>query len=459
MRRRAAVATWALAALAAGPPAPAAPLPIDPLWQSAAFRRAFTASYGVDARIEPLVSAAEKAVLEAVATRMAAGDREGAAGLLARSDLLTGSPALHFNLGNLRFEQGRAEDAVENFRRAIQLHPNFRDAHRNLAVTLVQKGDLDAAQPHLTRAVELGAADGLTFGLLGYGHEVAGRHQPALQSYRLAQITMPTEPQWVLGEAEALAALGEHSAAASLFDTLLEARPGDAGLWLRQAAVWGRAQEPDRSIANLEFVHRMGALGASDLVTLGQLYVQQGLPGIAIERFLSAMSADPVAPLGEAVAALEALVSGRYFVEARTLAARIDEAYPAAGESPEAARLRRARAMVEIEVGDPGTGADLLEAVLAGDPRDGLALLLMARFLEGESRLEEAALLLDQAATLEAVRADALFELGRLLAAKRDYQGAVRALDESLALSPRPGLETYVESLRAMAGRPGGGGR
>jgi tetratricopeptide (TPR) repeat protein len=456
LSRRQSCVACGIAVLAGGAVAGAAPLPIDPLWQSAAFRRAFTASYGVDARIEPLVSAAEKAVLEAVATRMAAGDRDGATGLLARSDLLSGSPALLFNLGNLRFEQGRTGDAAENFERAIQLHPNFRDAHRNLAVALVQQGEVAAAEPHLTRAVELGAADGLTFGLLGYGHGVAGRHQPALQSYRLAQITMPAEPQWVLGEAEALAALGEDSAAASLFDGLLEARPEDAGMWLRQAAIWGRAQEADRAIANLEFVHRLGALGAGDLVTLGQLYVQQGLPGIALERFLSAMSADSVAPLGEAVAALEALVSGRYFVEARTLATRIDEAYPAAGESAEAARLRRARAMVEIEVGDPGTGADLLEAVLAGDPRDGLALLLMARFHEGEARPDEAALLLEQAATVEAVRADALFELGRLLVAKRDYQGAVRALDESLALNPRPGLETYLESLRAMAGRPGG---
>ena len=42
----------------------AEPLPIDPLWESETFRRAFTGSYGVDARIEPPIMTTEAAVLE-----------------------------------------------------------------------------------------------------------------------------------------------------------------------------------------------------------------------------------------------------------------------------------------------------------------------------------------------------------------------------------------------------------
>ena len=44
-----------------------------------------------------------------------------------------------FALANIRFEQGESEDAIEGFTRVLELYPNFRDAHRNLAVALVQR--------------------------------------------------------------------------------------------------------------------------------------------------------------------------------------------------------------------------------------------------------------------------------------------------------------------------------
>ena len=113
-------------------------LPISSFWESESFQRAFTASYGIDSRIEPKVSSTEKSVLDSVADEMADEDREGAIAKLTAAEGLNESAALIFALGNLRFEEGKIEDAVENFQRALELYPNFRDAHRNLAVALIQ---------------------------------------------------------------------------------------------------------------------------------------------------------------------------------------------------------------------------------------------------------------------------------------------------------------------------------
>ncbi|MEM1297161.1 MAG: hypothetical protein AAGH89_17480, partial [Verrucomicrobiota bacterium] len=134
----------------------AEPMPIDRLWQSETFRKAFTASYGVDSRIEPRVNSDEKAVLDAVAQELADDNRNGAIAKLTASPLLAESAALRFNLGNLRFEETKVEESIENHRKAISLYPNFRDAHRNLAMALVQRGEFETAEPHLVRAIELG---------------------------------------------------------------------------------------------------------------------------------------------------------------------------------------------------------------------------------------------------------------------------------------------------------------
>ncbi|MEM9018824.1 MAG: hypothetical protein AAGC68_17580, partial [Verrucomicrobiota bacterium] len=116
----------------------AEPLPIDPLWQSESFQKSVTGSYGIDTRIEPRLTTDEEFYLRAVAEAMAAGDRSKAIEELEGSSLLPESPAMLFQLGGLRFEEGNLDASAETFRSAIDLFPNFRDAHRNLAIALVR---------------------------------------------------------------------------------------------------------------------------------------------------------------------------------------------------------------------------------------------------------------------------------------------------------------------------------
>ncbi len=425
-------------------------LPIDPLWQSAEFRKAFTASYGIDARIEPRLSSDEKAVLDGVAEEMADGDRDGAVVKLTGSSLLGESPALIFSLGNLRFEQGRLEDAVENFQKAVGLYPNFRDAHRNLAVALVQGGEFGKAEPHLRRSIELGAADGVTFGLLGYCHAMAGRHQAALQAYRRAQLTMPEETQWLVGEAQALTALNDHEAAESLFVGLLQQRPTDFGLWLRQADVWMRSDEPEKAIANLEMVWRMGLLPAGELASLGHLYLEQGLPDRALGCYREALTGGEVAAVMDG---LDYLCGYRHFSQASDLAAKLADRREIAAEPKSLGKLERARALIDLqsESGDAAAGVARVTALLDRDPLDGEALLLLADHHASNGGREVAAMLLERAAKVDDNRAEALMSHGRLLVEDREYAAGLTLIEQSLALQPRAGLEEYVAALRRFA--------
>lgn len=425
-------------------------LPIDPLWKSAEFRKVFTASYGVDARIEPRLSTEEKAVLDGVAGEVADGDRDGAVAKLTGSSLLGNSPALIFNLGNLRFEQGRLEDAVENFQKAVELYSNFRDAHRNLAVALVQVGDFEKAEPHLRRSIELGAADGVTFGLLGYCHAMAGRHQAALQAYRRAQLTMPEETQWLVGEAQALTALNDHEAAESLFVGLLQQRPSDFGLWLRQADVWLRSDEPEKAIANLEMVRRMGRLPADEMASLGHLYLEQSLPERALGCYQEALTGGEVAAVLDG---LDYLCGYRHFSQASELAEKLVDRSEIAAVSSFSGRLERARALIDLrsESGDVAAGVARVTALLDRDPLDGEALLLLADHHAGNGGRELAEMLLERAAKVDGTRAEALMSHGRLLVEDREYADGLKLIEQSLALQPRAGMEEYVAAVRRFA--------
>jgi tetratricopeptide (TPR) repeat protein len=446
-------------------PAPARePMPIDPLWKSADFRRAFTGGYGTDGRIEPGINTAERAVLDAVAEKMRGNDRPGALAALNGSALTSDSAALLFSLGSLQFEDGQIEPAIATFGKALAAYPNFRDAHRNLAVAFVQQSQFDKAEPHLIRALELGARDGLTLGLLGYVHASSGRHQAALQAYRLAQLTMPAEPQWKLGEAHALLALDDPRASASIYGALLPLRPTDAALWMNQADAYLQIGESAHAIANLEFARRLGKLEAAETISLGHLYLNDAMLDDATGCYREAIDAEKPAPFAKAIDAVEALTRFQHWPEARDLAGIIAAAPPyatslaATPEMPkfavqELARFDRSRALIELETGDAAAGAALVESLIQRDPLDAEALILLARFRAKADRMAEAEMLLEQAARSPEHEIAAWRALGEIRVRSTDYAGAVEALRRALDLEPDPRLAEYLEAVSRLAGK------
>jgi len=449
--------------LAVIPAAAADPLPIDPLWQSETFRNSITASYGIDSRIEPRITEDEAFYLDESAKAMAANDRAKAITVLRESSLLEKSPAMLFTLASHLFEAGEAKDAddsVKHFEAALAQFPNFRDAHRNLGIVLIQRGEFEKAKTHLVRALALGSQDGTTAGLIGYCHARDAHHQAALDAYRLAMLTQPEERQWKLGEAQALLALKRPREAASLFQSLIASIPGEVSSWLLQTDAWSDLDEPLAAAANLEIVHRAGALEPNAILSLGHLYLQSDLPELALERYEAALAAvNPPSPT-RAVEALELFLSNsdwplatKYVSTLEQVATYREALDPAKGEKELLSRLTRARAVLELETGDATTGAKRVEEWLNREPLDGECLLLLARFREAAGQLVEAGMLLEQAARLPATAAAAHLAHGRLLVAAADYEKAIEHLEKSQQLSPSANLTEYLAAIRELVGK------
>ena len=61
----------------------------------------------------------------------------------------------HNMLGNALEAQGRLDEAIEHYRRALELDPAFAEAHNNLAVAYAKRGDLDRALAAMREALRL----------------------------------------------------------------------------------------------------------------------------------------------------------------------------------------------------------------------------------------------------------------------------------------------------------------
>jgi tetratricopeptide (TPR) repeat protein len=64
-------------------------------------------------------------------------------------------PVVFYNIGSLLFDQGQSAEAATYYELALQRNPNFADAHMQLALCMIQQGQMDEAKPHLEKVIEL----------------------------------------------------------------------------------------------------------------------------------------------------------------------------------------------------------------------------------------------------------------------------------------------------------------
>jgi tetratricopeptide (TPR) repeat protein len=89
----------------------------------------------------------------------------------------------HNNLGALRFRQGRLEDALAEYDRALRLNPNLADAHSNLGLVRYRQGRLEDALAEYDRALRLNPNLADAHNNLGRMRYRQGRLEEALAEY------------------------------------------------------------------------------------------------------------------------------------------------------------------------------------------------------------------------------------------------------------------------------------
>jgi Flp pilus assembly protein TadD len=116
-------------------------------------------------------------------------------------------PDTHANLGAALLNKGMLEDAVRALERAVALDEGFAGAHTNLGAALAQLDRIDRALPHMRRAVELAPDDANANRNLALALFDSGRKQEAMavanRALKLAQ--QSRNPQLIAEVREMLA--------------------------------------------------------------------------------------------------------------------------------------------------------------------------------------------------------------------------------------------------------------
>lgn len=91
------------------------------------------------------------------------------------------SPANWVNLGWIYFQQGQYNQALAQYKRAMDLDPNYYPAYYNLGLAYMQVKKFDLAAETLKRAITLEPKSGTAFLNLGVSYNQLGKYDEALK--------------------------------------------------------------------------------------------------------------------------------------------------------------------------------------------------------------------------------------------------------------------------------------
>jgi tetratricopeptide (TPR) repeat protein len=424
---------------------------IAAIWNDPTFQKQFVGGYGINAEVEPPIAKAELAILEIVRPMMAE-DLAKAESTLRAAIGDDSSAMLWFTLGGIQFQQERLPEALESHRLAVTRFPSFRRAWRNLGFINARLGNHDDTIKSFTRFVELGGADAYAFGFLGYSHMAKGDHQPAEAAFRNALLLQPTNTQWRQGLVQCTIKQKKFEDAVALLDVLIANNPEKAELWLLQAHAYLGLQQSLRAAENFEVLDRMAKSTVDTSFTLGDIYVNERLPTLAVAAYSKAVSMDIRQPVARPMRAAEGLAARGMLDEAKKVTAAMRRYMLKDMDPADQRKLLKLEARFAMANGSGSAEmVKLLEEIVQLDPLDGEALLLLARHWQHQGDPERAIFWYERAGGVAASEAEAKVRHGQILVSSGRYADALPLLRRAQQVKPREDVARYIEQVERLA--------
>lgn len=197
---------------------------------------------------------------------------------------------------------------------------------------------------------------------------------------------------------------------------------------------------------------RLDLSTVDSLQTLGDIYVSEDLPDLAARAYVRALDLVPEQPLARAVRAAETLAARGAMAHARAVIAHIRALRGEQMDEADRRKLLKLDARLGMAEG-AGTAetARVLEEIVALDPLDGEALILLGQHHARANEPDRAIFYYERAASVEAFEASAKIHHAQVLVSLGRYGEAIPLLRRAQELQPRAEVARYLEQVERIS--------
>ena len=199
----------------------------------------------------------------------------------------------HFDYGSALQKEGKLEQAIEEYKIALQFDPNYTGTHMNLGAALSAQAKFDAALPHMETALRLEPNKG-DFHLMYANllHRI-GRNDEATLHFQTGTRLKPNSADAHYSYAAFLAELGKNDEYISELRTVLRFKPNYPYAQLRLAdALFAKGSLKEAEACYLAILRANPGLTVA-YNNLGRVYLAQDQISQAVIQFNEALRRNP----------------------------------------------------------------------------------------------------------------------------------------------------------------------
>jgi len=195
----------------------------------------------------------------------------------------------HTNLGNFLAVQGSRHEAIAHLRRALEVDPRFANAHNTLGNILADGGELDDAIDHFHKALQTDPQSAMAHYNLGRALARRGDIEKAMAHYHAAIEINPADPDIHNNLGLLLASQGKLDEATTQFREALRLNPGYAKAYFNLGKVFSQQDRLDQAVDYFQQALRIQPAVAETHENLARVFARQGKKSEAVKEYEEAL--------------------------------------------------------------------------------------------------------------------------------------------------------------------------
>jgi tetratricopeptide (TPR) repeat protein len=419
------------------------------MWRDPAMANSLLGSYGYNGDLEPKVPQEETLLFKEVLDLFQI-DPKLALQTLEPQITRDSSAPLYFFLAILQVQQDQMDKSIANLRISVAKRPNYLKANQKLGLFLATTGKFKEAIPFLTKTIELGGPDSMTYGLLGLSFLNQEQYISAEAAYSQAFVFDPFNDDWKKGLIQSLMSQRKYTEAIALLEEMLIANPEDDKLLGLQANAYVAQNMYPKAVANYEIIDRIGKSTDDTLTLLGDLYMEDNVPDLALNAYLSALDKGAELDVTSSIRTAKILADRGALDESSIYIAKVNQLTGDDINDDDKLELLKLESRIAIGKGNQDKAMGILEQIVERDPLDGDALLMLALSYRGKEEYARATLFFERAQKVSETEVKALIGQAQMLIRQRQYIKAVPLLEKAQDIEPRDYVARYLQEVRLV---------
>ena len=197
------------------------------------------------------------------------------------------------NLGNALLKKGSVGEAISQYQMALEINPDYAEAHNNLGSALLQQSNVDGAIYHFQKALQINPEFAEAHNNLGNALAKKGSVYEAISQYQKALQINPDFAKAHYNLGNTLLEKGNVDEAIAHFQKALQINPDYAEAHNNLGNALLRKGNVDEAIAHFQKALEINPDYADACYNLGDTLLQKGKVEEAIARFQKALQINP----------------------------------------------------------------------------------------------------------------------------------------------------------------------